>query len=410
MVMLLILTLAGVRNAIAFNGYTTRAIWILIPALFFGYALNETGLGKRLAYWAIGLFKPSYLTLTISWAIIGLLLSMLTPSITVRVAIVIPIAVATAEICRLANGSKGAGFMLLAAWSMVLIPAGGWLTGSLWGPAAIGFFDAVPGLQGVITFDSWLKAMLLPSAVLSLFFIVALYRVMKPAEELAIDRETFRAEYRALGPMRFAEKATLGTLLATFLLLVSGRLHGIPDVTVCLGALALLAIFGVIKARDISTAINWDFVLFVGTIFGMGMLLQETGVAAFLSRSFSPVIRALAGSPWLMMFGLLTGFFIWRFVDVAQLYATIPFVVPFLPMLAADFAIHPLAFVLIFIMAGNCFFMAYQQPFVIIAESIAGKASWTPAQLHTAGIIYFLACLATLAVSMLYWKAVGLIG
>ena len=162
MVMLLILTLAGVKNTVAFNGYTARGTWILIPALFFGYALNETGLGRRLAYWTIGLFKPSYLTLTISWAIIGLLLSMLTPSITVRIAIVMPIAVATTEICRLANGSRGAGFMLLSAWSMVLIPGNGWLTGSLWGPAAIGFFDAIPGLQGVITFDSWLKALAFP--------------------------------------------------------------------------------------------------------------------------------------------------------------------------------------------------------------------------------------------------------
>ncbi|MBA4422586.1 MAG: tricarboxylate transporter, partial [Syntrophus sp. (in: bacteria)] len=95
MVMLLLLTLSGVKNSIAFNGYTTRAIWILIPALFFGFALNSTGLGKRLAYWVIGLFKPSYFSLTLSWVIIGLILSALTPSIMVRIAIVIPIAVAS---------------------------------------------------------------------------------------------------------------------------------------------------------------------------------------------------------------------------------------------------------------------------------------------------------------------------
>lgn len=410
MVMLLLLTLSGVKNSIAFNGYTTRAIWILIPALFFGFALNSTGLGKRLAYWVIGLFKPSYLSLILSWVIIGLILSVLTPSITVRIAIVIPIAVASVEICRLEYGSKGAGLILLAAWSMVLIPGNGWLTGSLWGPVAIGFFDAVPGLQGTINFDSWLKAMLLPSAVLSFLFILVLYRVMKPADALSIDRDVFKAEYKALGPISFREKATLSILLITFLLLVSGRLHGIPDVTICLGAFTLLAVFGVIKAKDIGTAISWDFVLFMGTIMGMGMLLQETGVAVFLSKSFSPVIKTLAGNHWLLMFALLIFFFVWRFVDVAQLYATIPFLVPFLPMLAADFGIHPLAFFFLFIMSGNCFFMSYQQPFVIIGESIAGEAAWTPTQLHKAGIIYLFVCLVTLAISILYWKTVGLIG
>jgi anion transporter len=410
MVMLLLLTLSGVKNSITFNGYTTRAIWILIPALFFGFALNSTGLGKRLAYWVIGLFKPSYFSLTLSWVIIGLILSTLTPSIMVRIAIVIPIAVASVEICRLQYGSKGAGLILMAAWSMVLIPGSGWLTGSLWGPAAIGFFDAIPGLQGTINFDSWLKALLFPSAVLSFLFILVLYRVMKPAEELSIDRDVFKAEYKALGPISFQEKVTLSILLMTFLLLVSGRVHGIPDVTVCLGAFVLLAVFGVIKAKDIGTAISWDFVLFVGTIMGMGMLLQETGVAAFLSKSFSPVIKTLAGNHWLLMYFLLFFFFVWRFVDVAQLYATIPFVVPFLPMLAADFGIHPLAFFFLFIMSGNCFFMSYQQPFVIIGETIAGKAAWTPAQLHQAGIIYLIVCLVALAISILYWKVVGLIG
>jgi hypothetical protein len=53
--------------------------------------------------------------------------------------------------------------------------------------------------------------------------------------------------------------------------------------------------------------------------------------------------------------------------------------------------------------------MSYQQPFVIIGESIAGKAAWTPTQLHQAGIIYLFVCLVTLAISILYWKAVGLI-
>jgi len=144
---------------------------------------------------------------------------------------------------------------------------------------------------------------------------------------------------------------------------------------------------------------------------GLGLLLQEMGVASFLSQSFSPVMGALAGgNRWLLIYVLLIFFFLVRFVDVAQLYATIPFVVPFLPMLAADFGIDPLVIFFLFIMAGNCFFMAYQQPFVIIGESIAGKASWTPVQLRQAGIIYLFACLVTLAISLLYWKAVGLIG
>src|SRR5512139_1268073 len=48
MVMLALILAAGVSYPVVFNGYTTRSIWILIPALFFGFALTKTGLGKRL--------------------------------------------------------------------------------------------------------------------------------------------------------------------------------------------------------------------------------------------------------------------------------------------------------------------------------------------------------------------------
>jgi anion transporter len=408
MVMLLIFIVSGFKYSTVFNGYTNRALWILIPALFFGFALNATGLGKRLAYWVIGLFKPSYLTLTLSWVLIGVLLSALTPSIMVRVAIVIPIAVATVDICRLKQGSNGASFLLLAAWSMVLLPGTGWLTGSLGGPVAIGLFDATPALRGIITFNSWMEAMLLPIALLTAIFISALYMFMKPAEELCIGGDVFKQGFKALGPMRFSEKATLAILTLAFLMLLTGQLHHIPDVAICLGAFILLAVFRVITVRDIGPAISWDLILFLGSIMGLGMIFQETGVDTFLNQALSPLIKSMAVHPWLSLFVLLVLLFIWRFLDITQLNATLPFLVPSLPVMAADLGIHPLVFFFIFILAANSFFMSYQQPLIIIGETMAGKASWTSAQLFKAGLLYFFACIVTLALSIPYWHFMGL--
>ena len=41
-------------------GYTSSAIWVLIPALFFGFALLKSGLGKRIAYFVLKSFEPNY--------------------------------------------------------------------------------------------------------------------------------------------------------------------------------------------------------------------------------------------------------------------------------------------------------------------------------------------------------------
>jgi DASS family divalent anion:Na+ symporter len=161
--------------------------------------------------------------------------------------------------------------------------------------------------------------------------------------------------------------------------------------------------------NDIGPAINWDFILFLGSIMGLGMIFHETGVDTFLSQSLNPIIENMPANPWPLLFLAYVFLFLWRFIDVAQLNVTMPFLVPFLPMMEADFGIHPLVFYSLFLMCANCFCMSYQQPFVIVGESLAGKAGWTTGQLQKAGVIYFIACLVTLALSIPYWRVMGLL-
>ncbi len=407
--MMMISLAAGLKYSAVFSGYTGTAIWILIPALFFGFALTKTGLGKRLAYRIIGIFRPTYLTLTVSWLVIGLVLSALTPSITVRVAIIIPLAATTVEICNIAGRSRGASYIMLIAWAMAVIPGTGWLTGALWGPIGKGFFDATPALANVMTFESWGRAMLLPAELTALLFIIGLYLVMKPEHPLELKTDTFKAAYAGLGPMSFKEKATLVILSLAFIMFASGRAHHIPDAAVCLGAFALLAIFRIIEIKDIASGINWDLVLFLGSVFGLGAVFMDSGVSAFLIGIYSPVIAGLSIGPWLFIYLMVIALFIWRFVDVAQLNPTIPMIIPAFPLIAENLGINPIVSFCLVIMAGNCFFLSYQQPFIILAESLGGKAVWSPGQLAKAGAVYFVACMIVLAVAIPYWTSIGLI-
>jgi anion transporter len=408
-VLLLILIACGQPYPLVFNGFTARGLWILIPALFFGFALNTTGLGRRIAYWVIARFNPGYLTLTVSWVIIGLLLSVLTPSINVRIAIVIPIAVAVTEICKLRSGSSGASYILLAAWSMVLIPGTGWLTGSLWGPMAMGFFGSTKGLENVVTFDSWLKALFLPAMLLSLIFIILLFRFLKPKQEIKVDPAVFKAEYRALKPISFHEKATLIILAATFLALVTARWHGVPDVAICLAAFVLLVILGIIKVHDIGGGISWNLVIFFGTTMGLNTIFQQAGLSQYLGDTFAPIVTSLGHNAWLLLPGALIILTIWRFVDITQLYATTAFILPFMPVLALSSGIDPMVYFCIMMMTGDCFFAAYQQPFVVAAESVAGHSAWSPGHLRKAALLYTVACLLTVLACIPYWRLVGLI-
>ncbi len=410
LLMLMICLAAGVSYSAVFSGFTSAAIWILIPALYFGYALSKTGLGRRVAYRIISVFQPSYLTLTLSWLVIGLILSAFTPSIAVRIAIVIPIAATTVEICNVTGRSKGSAFIMLVAWAMLVIPGTGWLTGALWGPIGKGFFDANPGLAGLITFSSWSKAILLPAELITILFIGGMYLVMRPEEPIKVPSAVFKKAYKELGPMSFREKATLVILSLTFIMFATGSLHHIQDAAICLGSFLLLTFVGVIELKDIGRGISWDLILYLGSVLGMGAVFAESGVAAFLVNTYTPVLDNLSIPPWAFIYLFVIVLFVWRFLDVAQLNPTLPIILPAFVIIMDNFGIDPLVSFSVCIMAGNSFFMAYQQPFAMLAESLGASEKWSPKQLAQAGTVYFLACMAAIAISLPYWKWTGLIG
>lgn len=122
------------------------------------------------------------------WAVIGVVLSLLTPSIMVRVVLITPIALYCVDFCNLAEGSKGRSLILITAWLMMVIPGTAWLTGGLFGPILNGFFSTVPGLNQV-SFGDWARVSLLPVAILAVLAVVGEYFVLKPSEPLRVPKE-----------------------------------------------------------------------------------------------------------------------------------------------------------------------------------------------------------------------------
>src|SRR5271157_6150131 len=52
--------IAGLKYPVVMSGYSSSAIWVLIPALFFGYVLQKTLLAKRIVYWTLKIIRPTY--------------------------------------------------------------------------------------------------------------------------------------------------------------------------------------------------------------------------------------------------------------------------------------------------------------------------------------------------------------
>ena len=403
------LLIIGVPAADVFSGFSQNAVWTLIPALFFGFALAKTGLGKRIAYFCMKSIKVTIPTMLLMWAVIGVTLSLLTPSITVRVVIIIPIALQCIEVCKLAEGSKARSLILITAWAMAVIPGTGWLTGSLAGPILSGFYDSTQGLEAV-DFASWLKVSLLPVALISIFTVIVGYFLLKPEEKISLGKEVFKEEYAKLGKMSFHEKVTGIVLSACFIMFTTNSIHHVPDAATCLVGLFILGLTRCILAKEVSTGISWDLVVFIGTAMGFGAVFTVTGVSAWMSNLLVSAIAPITTSPWLFVMVILLLMFIWRFVDIATFIPTMAIVSSIAPAVATQFGIDPLVWIPLLCIAMNSFFFSYTNMFALVGEANTGAKGWTAGHLTRYGTGYFVVSMLVMCAAIPYWMSLGLFG
>ena len=398
---------AGLPFPVTMSGYSSPALWVLIPALYFGYVLQKTGLGRRIVFWVLKRFRPSYLTMVLGWVIVGIILSLLTPSITVRVAIVIPIALGTVEACRLGFGGREASLITLTAFGMALMPGSAWLTGSLYGPIFTGMFPAE--LKAMGNSAAWLQGMGLFWLVVTISYIVLLYLLLRPRKPLELERQAFQEEYDKLGPISRNEVVSLAVLVAAFVMFSTESIHHIPTAGSALAAFFLLAVFGVITVADIGVGVSWDIILFLGAAICLPSISNASGIAKWLATLLDPVISAWAGNPGTFLLLFVLAYLALRFFDVAWGFATAALLAPIMVPLYNKFGIHPIVIATVFAIGGNVFFMAYQQPFAMMADAISKGTAWDNKYLSLGGLAYAVAAILGMLVSIPYWKAIKFI-
>jgi di/tricarboxylate transporter len=157
-----LLVIAGVPSSVALGGFATGAFWILVCVLFFGTAMDKTGLARRIAYRILLTFPPTYPGMLGAFMLIGFVLTFGIPSMTVRTAIMVPIAFALVQAVGLPLPGRGAALIVLSTFEMAVLPGCAILTGSLWGPFLTGLY-ATAGVE--VTWLGYATVMAAPTVV-----------------------------------------------------------------------------------------------------------------------------------------------------------------------------------------------------------------------------------------------------
>src|SRR5690349_10735910 len=51
---------AGVKPSLALSGFSTGSWWVLLAVLYYGFAMQRTGLAQRISFYILSLFPSTY--------------------------------------------------------------------------------------------------------------------------------------------------------------------------------------------------------------------------------------------------------------------------------------------------------------------------------------------------------------
>ena len=186
------------------------------------------------------------------------------------------------------------------------------------------------------------------------------------------------------------------------------RYHHLPSFVIGTGAMAVFAFSGILRDEDIGSAVSWSLLLYLGGVFGLANVIQDTKVTDWLAGFIVPVAQQLTSNLVLLMAVLAVSMFVLRFLDPSSFIAIS---VLFLSVVDVTNAagIPPLVVMAAVFIASAPFWMSYQNFWLAMGEGLTGQQAFDSGQRVKAANAYAIFTLVALAVGVGYWKLVGVI-
>jgi di/tricarboxylate transporter len=408
--MMALMMVAGVKPPDALSGFSQGSWWILAAVLFYGCAMKSTGLAQRISYYILSLFPATYSGILFAFFAIGVVLAMGIPSMTVRTAIMVPIAWAVVQSLDIKPASKGSALIILTTVEMAVVPGVGLLLSSLNGPVIQSVFQAknLP-----LSYFEYAEVMTLPTLVACVLIIIVNQMVLKPEAPLRIAGGFAKQQLSLMGRMTRAEGITsLIVLISIVFWAMPATWHPelkylhMPSFVVGMIGLAIFGFAGIIKDSDMGTGVSWTLLLFIGGVFSLQTVVQAVKITDWLGGYFIPIALQLTSNHFLLIAVMSISVIILRFIDPTG-FIVIP--VLFLPLVDVlmKAGINPLVVVAPTTVASAPFFLSYQNFWIAMSEGLTGGKAFTGKQRFTAAVAYAVIVVAVLTLSVPYWKLIG---
>ncbi len=401
--MMALLIPAGARPSLALSGFSSGSWWVLLAVLYYGFAMQKTGLAARISYYILSLFPASYSGILAAFFVVGTVLSLGIPSMTVRTAIMVPIAWALVQSLDLKPRSKGSALIMLTTIEMAVVPGCGLLYGSLFGPVVDSIFQ-VKHLP--LSYLAYARVLELPVLVLCALIVFGNQWVLKPERALNASPEFVRTKLRELGSFKRGEVITAVIVACSIVFWATDRWHHLPSFFIGMVGLSIFALAGIVGNADIAGGISWTLLLFMGGIFSLGNVLTEYKITDWLAGYFVPIAEHLTFSPIVLLVVVAIAMLALRFLDPSGFIAIAVLFIPIVDTTSAA-GIPPLVLVAALLIPSVPFWATYQNIWVAMGEGITEGLAFSGAERVRLANMYGACTVFTVAASVAYWKLIG---
>lgn len=364
----LIFMLATILFAVAppevvFAGFSSAAMWLIFSGLVFGMAINSTGLGGRIANALSQRVNGSYTRLIFGIVIASVLLGFVMPSSLGRAVLLVPIAIAIADSCGFAPGSKGRTGTALAVAFGCHVPTFAVLPANVPNMVFIGAAETIHGIS-----PGYAEYLLLHFPVLGLLkglLIIVLILLLFP------DKPQLQAAPQSRSSNDHGQRKLILVLGIALAFWFTDSLHHISPAWIGMTAALFLLMpkVGLVDSKTFNEKMNFNLMAFLAGILALGAVINTTGLGNVLANTLNSLIPLSPDNPALN-YASLSGTAI-----MTALVATLPGVpavlTPFADQMANNAGMTIKAVLMTQVLGFSTILMPYQSAPLIVAMQLS---------------------------------------
>jgi DASS family divalent anion:Na+ symporter len=301
-------------------GFSSEPVWLIVAAFFLAKGFDNTGLGKKIAFYLVARFGNNLLKLSYSFVIVDFILSPMIPSVISRGGgIIYPILKSLIDTANEnSQGSqckKVAIFLVQTAFHANIVTCALFLTAMAANPLIV----SLAKLQGVeITWNTWALAACVPGIINLILLPLLMYVLIRPTPGYIHHLQNVALE-KVSQMNRFSLKEFImaSTFLITIVLWITGSYTGINPTTVALVGSSILFVTRVISWDDAAGEKGaWTSFIWFGAILTMSNALSEFGITTLLGNKVEMFIAQYSSLIKIVMLVIIFFFLHYLFASI----------------------------------------------------------------------------------------------